>query len=146
MKRVALSFALPVLGLLLGAAKPVSAQGWRGGGHAAPMAHAGGGWRGGFVSRPALVPHVDVASRAFAGRAVYGARPGYGWHAGYGGPRFGYGVGPVAGHWGWRGTTRVWIGAPSVRPYAGWVWLPGTWAWDGAQWAWQDGYWAPPGY
>jgi len=147
-------FALPALGLLLGVATPAtaSAHGWGGGGHAAPAMH-GGGWRGAAVSRPAFVPHVNVAPRGFVGHAApayhggYVAHPGYVGRPGYfGRPAYGYGVGPVAGHWGWHSGVRVWFGAATVAPYAGWIWTPGTWVWDGYQWAWQDGYWAPPVY
>jgi hypothetical protein len=162
MKRIGLSLGLPVLGLLLGVATPAtaSAQGWRGGGHAAaPMAHAGGGWHGAAVTRPAYVPHVSTPARSYVGRPAYaarpvnggrpayGARPGYGYGArpGYG-AHLGYGVGPVAGHWGWHGATRVWIGAATAMPYPGWYWTPGTRVWDGYQWVWQDGFWAPPAY
>jgi YXWGXW repeat-containing protein len=149
MKRIGLSLGLPVLGLLLGVATPstASAQGWRGGGHAAPAAHASGGWHGAAVTRPAVVPHVAVGARGYAGRPAYGVRPGFVARPGYiGRPAYGYGVGPVAGHWGWRGGTRVWFGVATVSPYAGWIWMPGAWAWDGNQWVWQDGYWAPPTY
>jgi hypothetical protein len=165
MKRIGLSLGLPVLGLLLGVATPAtaSAQGGRGGGHAAsPMAHAGGGWHGAPVSRPASVSHVALPARGFVGHPSYGARPGYVGHgAGYGArpaygtgarpgylgrPAYGYGVGPVAGHWGFHGATRVWIGASTMMPYPGWYWTPGSWVWDGYQWVWQDGFWAPPAY
>lgn len=156
MTRIGLSLGLPVLGLLLGVATPAtaSAQGWRGGGHsAAPAAHAGGGWRGAAVTRPAMTSHVAVGGRGYVGRPAYGVRPGYVNHPGYvghpgyaGRPAYGYGVGPVVGHWGFHGGARVWFGAATVSPYAGWIWTPGTWAWDGYQWAWQDGYWAPPVY
>jgi hypothetical protein len=49
-----------------------------------------------------------------------------------------------AGHWGWHNGVSVWFGVPSIVPYAGWIWSPGTWVWNGYQWVWQDGYWAPP--
>ena len=170
MKRIGLSLALQVVGLLLGVVTPgtASAQGWRGGGHAAaPAAHAGGGWRGAPVNRPMVAPHVSTPARSFNAHPAYvahpaygyGARPGYGGRPAYGygarpaygyGARpsygFGYGVGPVAGRWGWHGATRVWIGASTAAPYPGWYWTPGSWVWNGGQWVWQDGFWAPPAY
>jgi hypothetical protein len=138
MKRIGLSVVAPALGLLLGLATPAtaSAQGWHGGGHgAAPVAHASGGWHGAPVTRPAVVHNVAVGPRGFAGRPVY-VHPGYAGHY----------VGPVAGHWGFHGGTRVWFGVATVAPYPGWIWTPGTWVWDGYQWVWQDGYWAAPAY
>jgi hypothetical protein len=159
MKRIGLSLALPVLGLLVGIATPAtaSAQGWRGGGHvSAPAAHAnggwhgagGGGWHGGAVAtRPAYGPHVAVGARGYVGHPGYGVRPGYGYHPGYVARPGYYGhVGPVVGHWGFHGGARVWFGVATVAPYPGWLWTPGTWVWDGYQWVWQDGYWAPPVY
>jgi hypothetical protein len=147
MKRIGLSFALPALGLFLGVATPAtaSAQGWHGGGHVAVP--AGGGWRGGVVTRPAVVPHVAVAPRVYVGRPGYLGHPGYVGRPGYvGHPAYDYGVGPVAGHWGWHGGSRVWFGVATTQPYPGWSWAPGAWVWDGYQWVWQDGYWAPPAY
>jgi hypothetical protein len=144
MKRIGLSVALPVLGLLLGVGTPAtaSAQGWRGGGHVTALAaHAGGGWHGAVATRPAYGPHVAVGVRGYVGHPGYGVRPGYVARPGY----YGH-VGPVVGHWGWHGGTRVWFGVSTVVPYSGWFWTPGTWVWDGYQWVWQDGYWAPPAY
>jgi hypothetical protein len=146
MKRIGLSIALPVLGMLVGVATPAtaSAHGWGGGGHFTAAPHASWGWHGAAVTRPAVIPHVAVGPRGYAGRPVYGPHPGY-YGPGYV-HHYGYGVGPVVGHWGWHSGVRVWFGAATVAPYAGWIWTPGTWVWDGYQWVWQDGYWAPPAY
>jgi hypothetical protein len=151
MKRIGLSLVLPVVGSLFAVATPATAfaRGWGGGGggHAAPAAHAAGGWHGAAVTRPSYMPHVAAGGRAFAAHPVYGGHPGYAGHPGYvGRPAYGWHVGPVAGHWGWHGAARVWVGVSTYCPYPGWIWTPGIWAWDGYQWVWQDGYWAPPAY
>jgi hypothetical protein len=166
MKRLGLSLALPVFGLLAGVLAPstASAHGFGGGGHAGGSSHGGGAFHGapafhgsaGFHGAPAFhagvgggwrggPAHVATPARGYVG---YGARPAYGYGArpayGYGGRAY-YGAGPAAGYWGWHGATRVWIGG-SVAPYAGWGWSAGQWVWSGNQWVWQDGYWAPPAY
>ncbi|HVZ73198.1 MAG TPA: hypothetical protein VHJ20_12545 [Polyangia bacterium] len=129
MKRIGLMFAVPLAALVIGIAAPRAAEaaGWRGGGgggHAAAPAH-GGGWRG--------APAGHTHAPAYGGRSYVGGGYGHGYYAPH----------AAVGHWGYHGGVRVWLGVPTVRPYAGWVWTPGQWVWDGYQWVWQEGYWAP---
>jgi hypothetical protein len=130
MKRIALSLAVPFAALVLGVSAPGEAAAHGGGwGHdhgqaraAAPVVQARG-WHGAPAPRYAPAPRHAPEPR-YAPRAY--VRP--------------------APHWSWRGPTRVWIGVPTVRPYAGWVWTPAQWVWDGGQWVWQDGFWSPSAY